>query len=129
MSMFDWVTLDNGRACFSGGGPCWDGKVRNVFALDLGDGDIRFGEFATKYNDDQQHFNVEIKNFGYDNKYDVGAPDGRLAYSSISIEKIRALICDLIVNGVPGEGKPFPLHKPERFLGGVEFSDGWVVEA
>ena len=124
MGMFDWVSFENGKARFCGGVRGADDAPHEVLGVKLGDL-AYYGDFETKFEEDDTHYNVEIISFGFWSPNNVGHPSVgvRAVLSPAEVALIQSLICNLIRS--PGE-QPFPLHVRSRFRGGVGFSDGWI---
>ncbi|TPI51520.1 hypothetical protein FJ420_33200 [Mesorhizobium sp. B3-1-3] len=126
MGTLDWVALGNGKARFVGQHIGADEEPHHVLAVELRNEGVYFGEFATAYESDENHFNIEIISFGYNSKNNIGNqhPGAKAEFNYSDSKAIHDIILELIFS--PGE-KPYPLKQQEWFRGGVSFRKNWIV--
>lgn len=110
----------------------WDEEPRDAFRIELPNRPIMYGEWRTKFADvDRDDFNIEIVSVGYVKKGHLGSsiPIHRKKFSAseqLAVEElIRALFAD--PNAKAGVA-PFSTKKA-RFLGGVNFAPGWILQS
>jgi hypothetical protein len=124
-SVFDWVEFDGGRAKFDGWVRGCDELGHAIFAVELPGREVLYGEFRTRYEPDETHYNVEIARFGNPDKNGIDL-DNHFPHCSLTPEEkltLERIITALIVRDVK---KPGPMQHAENFLGKVFFRPGWL---
>lgn len=123
--MFDWVQFDDGRAKFNGLVRGADEAGHNTFAVQLLNRNIYYGEFRPCFEQDKNHFNIEILGFGYVSENDVGIanPDVKSMFNHSEERALERVITSLMLRDVK---KPSPFNHPEAFLGKIFFRQGWL---
>ncbi|GLQ99386.1 hypothetical protein [Dyella mobilis] len=128
MDMFDWVDFEDGRARFSGGIRGWDELGHETFCVEL-NGDPRYGEAVTVFEQEGDNFGLEIISFGYHSTGYVGMPAStRAPFSAVDIEKIKSMVTRLADIVSQCDHPPFVLSRgiTSRYTGKVVFQDGWI---
>ncbi|GLQ99384.1 hypothetical protein [Dyella mobilis] len=128
MNMYDWVDFEDGRARFSGGIRGWDELRHETFCVEL-NGESRYGEAITVFEQEGDNFGLEIISFGYRLAGDAGMPaSSRDPVSVVDIEKIKVMVAQLIDIVAQCDHPPFVLSRgiTSRFTGKVAFQDGWI---
>jgi hypothetical protein len=125
-----YVVLDIGRAKirFGGaGGRPWDEQHHDLFAAQLPDQPLVYGEWRQKWAKNGNDFDVEIIDFGLLDANMAGAPDAnRQVYAPRDSEIIERLIRGLFTS-VEARSRIFPFSSQKgRFLGHIELLAGWI---
>jgi hypothetical protein len=126
---FAIVTFDTGRAAFALSGRAWDEVGHDMFAIQLHNRPVLYGEWREKWAANRNDFEVEIMSFGYRDAFRAGSPN--LSDRNIFTSRERTILEDLIrrlfLSSSATKNVPSFTSTKGRFLGGVHFSDGWIL--
>jgi hypothetical protein len=126
MDMFDWISLPEGRARFSGGIRGWDEIGHETFAVEV-DGQELFGEIVAIFLENNNNYNLEVVSFGYRKDNDVGlSMNACTPLTERQAQRIVSLVRELVAVVSKIDSPPSILHGAKKlFLGGLTFKDGW----
>jgi hypothetical protein len=123
------IQFEAGQAGISSPVRGGDESGHNTFVVQLPDGPPLFGEWRSKWADNQNDFEIEIVRYGYLDRFNVDNlhPDARRKLSDKEQKIVRQLISSLFTNAEAQEGiSPFSLTRA-RFLGHVHFLPDWSI--
>ncbi|WP_369943673.1 hypothetical protein [Xanthomonas medicagonis] len=129
---FAWLEFPEGRARFSGLVRGVDELGHETFAVEV-DGVEFFGEIERAFLPNDNDYNIEVVSFGYGSEKSLGMPmlAGCQVFSQAQINKVQALIVQLILAGAQFSDRPSLLteYPNAHFMGQVIFRDGWALVA
>jgi hypothetical protein len=130
MSLLKGLDLPAGKIRFAGGVRGVDEAGHDAFELSLSGAPALYGEWRPIFSENGNNFNVEIVNFGYTSRDNLGNPhpDARRKFSAHDVSSIRGLIEALFASEeARARVAPFSSKKnPRGYLGRVIFRPGWI---
>jgi hypothetical protein len=126
----DLINFPNGAAGFAGFPRGVDDRGHFAFELRLPSHPGLYGEYRPKFAENGNDYDVEIVNFGFVSRNNLGNPNvgARLRFSSQQREVIEDLIVALVSNPEAREGIPPFSSAKSHFLGRIHFLPGWINE-
>jgi hypothetical protein len=125
----NYVVLTVGRAKIRFGGASgrpWDEQNHDLFAVQLPDQPLVYGEWHEKWAKNGNDFDIEIIDFGLLDA-NMAGPDGN---HQVYAARDSAVIEDLIrrlFSSVEARSRIFPFSSEKgRFPGHIEFLAGWI---
>lgn len=128
MDPFSALDFPKGKVAFVGVVRCDEAGV-DEFQVELHDRPVLYGAWRPRFAENGNDFDIEIINFGYTNKTNVGNidPSARVRFSPEEISTIEGLVRDLFAHqDLREQFSPFSV-KIAHFLGAVRFLPGWVL--
>ncbi|MFG1400193.1 hypothetical protein [Roseixanthobacter pseudopolyaromaticivorans] len=131
MGMFDWVSFENGKACYAGAVRGGDDSGHDTFGIEFSNGRVFYGEFKRLFLENKNDYDLIIISFGYVDRRNVAnkTPGARVQFSIDDEILVKNLISNLFFDGRPNEDKPYPLkiRGIERFTGKLLFSNECIL--
>jgi hypothetical protein len=109
----------------------WDEEPRRAFRVEMPDRPKMYGEWRSKFEANENDFNVEIISVGYIKEGYLGSthPVHRRKFSAPEQDALEGLIRALFADQSARAGiVPFS-SKTGRFLGDVSFAPGWILRS
>jgi len=123
------VVLNIGRAKIRFGGASgrpWDERHHDLFAAQLPDQPLVYGEWRQKWAKNGNDFDVEIIDFGLLDANMAGPDGNHQVYATRDIAVIEDLVRTLF-SSVEARSRIWPFSSEKgRFLGHIEFCAGWI---
>jgi hypothetical protein len=129
MSSLVTLNLPNGKIGFKSTVLGWDEEPRDAFRIELPDRPIVYGEWRSKFADNENDFDVEILSVGYLNVRHMGSAllVHRKKFSASEQSAVEQLIRALFADQTAIAGMVPFTSKKGRFLGAVIFVAGWIL--
>jgi hypothetical protein len=109
-------------------GRAWDEKNHDLFAVQLSNRPLLFGEWRPKFAANGDDFDVEIVFFGLVDRRDAGMllPARRVVVDQAERVVVEKLIRSLVSNA-EAKAQTWPFNSSRaRFLGRIEFLPDWI---
>ena len=123
------VTVGDSTIRFGAPGRAWDEKNHLLFAAQLPDRPLLYGEWQPRWSDNEHDFEVEVMDFGRIDPSSAGSPLPRHRQTFDPAERLKMenLIRSLFASAdARGSTPPFSMRRA-RYLGGVHFLPGWIM--
>jgi hypothetical protein len=124
-----YVVLNIGRAKVRFGGASgrpWDEQHHDLFAVQLPDQPLVYGEWRQKWAKNGNDFDIEIIDFGLLDANMAGPDGNHQVYATRDIAVIEDLVRRLF-SSVEARSSVWPFSSEKgKFLGHIEFLAGWI---
>jgi hypothetical protein len=118
--------LSNGRVIAGGATSGDDDRNHFLFRIEGSGSPPLYGEYIHQFLDNKKDFNIEIDLFGYLDYHFLGSPNPGMRQSFSTEEASTAE--GLIRSYFSSEPEILRRMLGARFVGGVSFRPGWVVD-
>ena len=122
------VTVGESKIRFADVGRAWDEKNHDLFAVQLPNRPLLFGEWRPMFAANGDDFDVEIVFFGLVDRRDAGMllPARRVVVDQAERVVVEKLVRSLISNA-EAKAQTWPFNSSRaRFLGRIEFLPDWI---
>lgn len=124
---FRVVETTAGKVRFGGTERGTDELPREVFAAQLTDRPVMYGEWRQKFGANGDDFNVEIISFGYPSSYSVAGEAGKESFARTEMAAIEELVAALFASAdAKSQLAAFSPYRRGAFLGKIRFLPGWI---
>jgi hypothetical protein len=127
---FVTLAFDTGKIRFGLSGRAWDEVGHDMFAVQLPNRPLLYGEWRQKWADNRNDFDAEVVDFGLFDRGNAGSPhpNHRQALTRRERTVVEDLVRKLFASTEAKKGVSNFSVRGSTFLGHVYFLPGWIRE-